>query len=272
MKRLLSAIFTIFFVMGLSGCFQPADKDGMVYHEPAEVGFMNIDGKDVLESGYYGMRFLYNNVEPSYEEEFHVIVYFRNSTDSNVDWEVYVRDKSLPDGFESILDKEKPVNYNEGVEIVSGQWIYVRCISQSPDSDTPPKGSLRASYLQGTGNRVAFTPDQEFKRFVEAHSMYGVPDDIPYYLADVTGDGVDERCTSIIFGSGMVRTITLVYDMHNHYGYSLSGYNYDYSAVGVENGRLIVQESGPNGYGDPTTRVTGTVKINDGELIFVPDI
>ena len=101
--------------------------------------------------------------------------------------------------------------------------------------------------------------------------MYGVPEDMPYYLADVTGDGVDDRCISIIFGSGMVRTVTLVYDMHNHVGYSLSEYNYDYSVVGVEDGRLIVEESGPNGYGDPTTRVSGTVKIDDGKLIFVPD-
>lgn len=272
MKRLLSLLLAVVFAMGLSGCFQPLDKDGMVYHEPAEYAFMTVNSKDVFESGYYGMQFLYNDIEPSYQEEYHVTVYFKSSTDSNVDWEVYVRDYSIPDGYVRIFDSLEPDLYNEGnMELVSGQWIYVRCISKASDSDTPPQGAFEASYFEGTGQRIEFTPDQEFKRFVDAHSMIGVPEDWPYYSADVTGDGIEDRCVSVTSGSGVIRTRTLVYDMQNHVGYTLSGMDYDYYAVGVEDGRLIVKEKKADTDPREGKAVTGTVKLVDGELVFVPD-
>ena len=271
MKRLLSILLTVAFVMGLSGCFQPLDKDGMVYHEPASIGILSVDSKDVFESGYYKMQFLYDDIEPSFEEEYRVTVYFKSSTDSNVDWEVYVLDHSLSDGFVKILDRSEPDLYNEGsMELVSGQWIYVRCKVKTVDSDTPPQGRFEASYFEGSGDRIEFTPDQEFKRFVDANSMFGVPEDFPYYSADVTGDGFEDRCVSVTVGSGIIRTITLVYDMQNHVGYSLSGYDYDYSVVGVEDGRLIVEEREADS-SDYAKKVIGTVKITDGELVFEPN-
>ena len=269
MKRLLSLLLTVAFVMGLSGCFQPLDKDGTVYQEPASITILSVDSKDVFESGYYCMRFFYIDIEPSYQEEYRVTVYFKSSTDSNVDWEVYVSDYSFSDGSVKILDRLEPDLYNEGnMELVSGQWIYVRCISKASDSDTPPQGTFEASYFEGTGQRIEFTPDQEFKRFVDDHSMIGVPEDWPYYSADVTGDGIEDRCVSVTSGSGVIRTRTLVYDMQNHVGYVLSDYDYDYSAVGVEDGRLIVEERGADG---SPKKVTGTVELVDGELVFVPD-
>lgn len=272
MKRLLSLLMAVVFAIGLSGCFQPLDKDGMVYQEPAEYMFMSVDSKDVFESGYSSIQLLYNGIEPSYQEEYHVTVYFKSSSDSNVDWEVYVRDNSLPENYMRIFDDEEPDLYNEGnMELVSGQWIYVRCISKASDSDTPPQGTFEASYFEGTGRRIEFTPDQEFKRFVDARSMIGVPEDWPYYSADVTGDGIEDRCVSVTSGSGVIRTRTLVYDMQNHVGYVLSDYDYDYSAVGVEDGRLIVEERKADTDPREGKAVTGTVKLVDGELVFVPD-
>lgn len=272
MKRLLSLLTAVVFAIGLSGCFQPLDKDGMVYHEPAEIKAFSVDANDVLESGYYGMRFLYNDIEPSYQEEYRVTVYFNILAASNVEWEVYVRDNSIPDGNVKFFDSLEPDLYNEGnMEVVSGQWIYVRCISKATDSDTPPQGTFEASYFDGTGNRIEFTPDQEFKRFVDAHSMFGVPEDFPYYSADVTGDGVEDRCTSVTVGSGIITTNTLVYDMQNHVGYVISELHLDYYVVGVEDGRLIVEERKADNSIDHPKSVTGTVEIVDGELVFVPD-
>ena len=272
MKRLLSLLMAVVFAIGLSGCFQPLDKDGMVYQEPAEYTFMSVDSKDVFESGYYGIQLLYNGIEPSYQEEYHVTVYFKSSSDSNVDWEVYVRDNSLPENYMRILDDEEPDLYNEGnMELVSGQWIYVRCISKATDSDTPPQGTFEASYFDGTGNRIEFTPDQEYKRYLDAHTMFGVPEGMPYYSADVTGDGVEDRCISVTSGSGIIRTRALVYDMKNHIGYSLTGRDHDYYVVGVEEGRLIVEERKADTNPREGKAVTGTVKLVDGELVFVPD-
>ena len=255
---------------GLSGCFQPLDKDGMVYEEPPEIQVFSIGKEDVSGTGYYGMQFLYDDREPSYTEKITVTVYFKRRNDLDTDWAVYVTDHEIPFFNENYIKYEEPDLYNEGnMEIVSGQWIYVRC--DPADSATSSKGSFDASYFAGTGNIISYSPDEEYKRFLDDVSMYPFPENPNYYLADITGDGVEERCNSFIWGSGMVRTVTAVYDMQNHKGYCLNGYNYDYRIAGVDNGRLIVEETGPNGYGDPTTRVTGTVGIVDGQLTFVPD-
>ena len=90
-------------------------------------------------------------------------------------------------------------------------------------------------------------------------------------LCDVTGDGINDLCYSNTFGSGMVRTRCIVYDRVEDETYVLDGYNYDYFVQGEEDGRLVVLESGPNGYGDPITETLGTVELQDGILVFVPD-
>ena len=277
MKRVLSLLMTVAFVMGLSGCFQPLDKNGMVFGGK-KVEFLNIENEDIFDVGYYGMQFKYDDREPSYAEKITVTINFDSKGDSNTNWEVFVTEHKLPD-FDvnlSYLKAAKPDLTNEGsIEIVSGQWIYVHCTCNSETSEAPSKGSLKAYYYADTGNVITYSPDEEFYRYVISGSMNQMSEDtfleLPYYSADITGDGVEDRCTSRTTGSGMVRTQCLVYDMQNHKGYCLDGFNYDYYVVGVENGRLIVEERGPNGYGDPTTRVTGTVEIVDDQLVFVPD-
>ena len=278
MKRLLSLLMAVVFAMSLSGCFQPLDKDGMVFGGK-KVEFLNIENKDVFDGGYYGMQLKYDDREPSYAEKITVTVYFERKGDPGTDWEVFVTDHKLPEFKDNVsyLSHAEPDLYNEGnMEIVSGQWIYVHCTCNAANSDAPSNGSFRAYYYADTGNVITYSPDEEFNRFVNSVSMYSVSDpnlslELPYYSADITGDGVEDRCISITTGSGMVRTDCLVYDTQDHTGYVLDGYNYDYKISGVENGRLIVVETGPNGYGDPTARVTGTVEIADGELVFVPD-
>ena len=52
MKRLLSLLMAVVFAMSLSGCFQPLDKDGMVFGGK-KVEFLNIENKDVFDGGYY---------------------------------------------------------------------------------------------------------------------------------------------------------------------------------------------------------------------------
>lgn len=277
MKRLLSLLTAVVFAIGLSGCFQPLDKDGMVFGGK-KVEFLNIENKDVFDGGYYGMQFKYDDREPSYAEKITVTVYFESKGDPGTDWEVFVTDHTLPEFKDDVsyLGHAEPDLYNEGnMEIVSGQWIYVHCTCNAETSEAPSKGSFKAYYYADTGNVITYSPDEEFYRYVMSGSMFQMSDDkfleLPYYSADITGDGVEDRCTSRTTGSGMVRTQCLVYDMQNHKGYCLDGFNYDYNVVGVENGRLIVEEIGPNGYGDPTARVTGTVEIAEDKLVFVPD-
>ena len=278
MKRLLCLLFTMVFVAGLSGCFQPLDKDGMVFGGK-KVDVLSIENEDIFDEEYYGIQLKYDGREPSYAEKITVTVYFERKGDPGTDWEVFVTDHKLPEFKDDVsyLSHAEPDLYNEGnMEIVSGQWIYVHCTCNAANSDAPSNGSFRAYYYADTGNVITYSPDEEFNRFVNSVSMYSVSDpnlslELPYYSADITGDGVEDRCISITTGSGMVRTDCLVYDTQDHTGYVLDGYNYDYKISGVENGRLIVVETGPNGYGDPTARVTGTVEIADGELVFVPD-
>ena len=90
-------------------------------------------------------------------------------------------------------------------------------------------------------------------------------------LYDVTDDGIVDMCYCMMCGSGMVRTEIIVYDRNNDTRYVLDGFNYDYFIRGVEDERLIVIESGPNGYGDPIIETPGTVEIQDGSLVFVAD-
>ena len=90
-------------------------------------------------------------------------------------------------------------------------------------------------------------------------------------LFDITGDGRAELCTCITWGSGMVRTDLVVYDPIEEKLYVLDGYNYDYLIDRVEENRIVIVMEGPHGYGDPITKTYGTVKLEDDQLIFVPD-
>ena len=90
-------------------------------------------------------------------------------------------------------------------------------------------------------------------------------------LSDVTGDGCEDLCTCVTWGSGMVRTDLVVYDPMEKVLYVLDGYNYDYTIDRVEEDRIVIVEEGPHGYNDPIVKTFGTVRIEDGRIVFVPD-
>ena len=90
-------------------------------------------------------------------------------------------------------------------------------------------------------------------------------------LYDITGDGIPELFTNETWGSGMVRTDLIVYDPVKEKLYVLDGYNYDYLIDRVEKDRIVIVEDGPHGYGDPVIKTYGTVKAEDGKLVFIPD-
>ena len=90
-------------------------------------------------------------------------------------------------------------------------------------------------------------------------------------LYDITGDGYPELFTNVTWGSGMVRTDLVVFDPVSEALYVLDGYNYDYIIEYVEDNRIVIGKEGPHGYGDPVTKTYGTVKLENGNLIFIPD-
>lgn len=110
-------------------------------------------------------------------------------------------------------------------------------------------------------------------------SMYGLGMGREPYEIDITGDGLDDLCTSVFFGSGMPRTDTVVYDYHSGEFYVIDGWPKSYGIEGIEDGRLIVHEydtaTSPMVCEDGRWRFTGgtwgTVQIVDGDLVFVPD-
>jgi len=69
----------------------------------------------------------------------------------------------------------------------------------------------------------------------------------------------------------MVRTDLIVYDPVDENLYVLDGYNYDYLINKVEKDRIIIVEEGPHEYGDPVRKTYGTVELENGKLVFIPD-
>ena len=101
--------------------------------------------------------------------------------------------------------------------------------------------------------------------------LYSDPAEPGYELFDVTGDGCDDLCTCVTWGSGMVRTDLVVYDPLEKILYILDGYNYSYLIDRVEEDRLVIAMKGPYGYNEPVLTTYGTVMIEDDKLVFVPD-
>lgn len=90
-------------------------------------------------------------------------------------------------------------------------------------------------------------------------------------LFDVTGDGCADLCRCVTWGSGMVRTDLVVYDPLEKKLYVLDGYNYSYRIDHVEEDRIVIVMDGPHGYNEPLVKTFGTVRIEDGRLVFLPD-
>lgn len=67
-------------------------------------------------------------------------------------------------------------------------------------------------------------------------------------LSDVTGDGVEDLCTFIYFGSGMPRMDIVMLDAVNDKFYTLDGmefrgaYGYDYRILSVEGYGIVISE------------------------------
>lgn len=104
-----------------------------------------------------------------------------------------------------------------------------------------------------------------------ARMPYPDPVKPEYELFDVTGDGCADLCSCVTWGSGMVRTDLVVYDPLEKNLYVLDGYNYNYLIDHVEENRIVIVMEGPYGYNEPLTKTFGTVKTEDGRLVFVPD-
>ena len=84
-------------------------------------------------------------------------------------------------------------------------------------------------------------------------------------MADVTGDGYDDICSSFYTGSGIVSALIIVYDVQEKQGYKLDDRMvYDYMIEGVEDGKLLVKRT--KYMGDDT--LIGTVVCQDGKMYF----
>ncbi|MBQ3278125.1 MAG: hypothetical protein IJG94_03085 [Clostridia bacterium] len=104
-----------------------------------------------------------------------------------------------------------------------------------------------------------------------ARMSFAGPAQTDIALYDLTGDGSPDLFTNDTWGSGMVRTDLIAYDPVEEKLYVLDGYNYDYLIDKVEKDRIVIAEEGPHGYGDPVTKTYGTVKLENGKLVFIPD-
>ena len=104
-----------------------------------------------------------------------------------------------------------------------------------------------------------------------ARMSFAGPAQTDIALYDITGDGSPDLFTNDTWGSGMVRTDLIVYDPVEENLYVLDGYNDDYLIDTVEKGRIVIVEEGPHGYGDPVTKTYGTVILENGKLVFIPD-
>jgi len=105
-------------------------------------------------------------------------------------------------------------------------------------------------------------------RFTESR---WISSDLDYELFDVTGDGCPDLCTCVTWGSDIVRTDLLVYDPVKKELYVLDDPHYDYLFDHIEADRIVIAQQGPFGGDDQFTATFGTVKTEDGNLVFVPD-
>lgn len=84
-------------------------------------------------------------------------------------------------------------------------------------------------------------------------------------VGDFTGDGYDDLITSYTFGSGIVRTVVVVYDVANQVFYRIGDERDSYFIKSFEDGILTVEQ-----YTYPDSYVTGTLELSDDGLVFVP--
>ena len=241
--------------------------------EPAFNMLFEISDKD-FEDGYFSYMVEFEQKDDCFYE---VTYPLRFSTyDQDGDWKVYVYDSGVGSNVLGFLEKQEPALVNSGeVEVVSGQWIFVVRDQDVPDAEAKSKGRASAGYFARMEKKRDVTAIFKYMESAETglylHFAYPPKMRLMFYeLVDVTGDGVEDCCTSEMIGSGMSRTICVVYDPVLEKMYVLDGYNYSYIVQGVVDGQLSVLEKGPYGYGDPLVETLGTVRIEGDQLVFVP--
>ena len=132
------------------------------------------------------------------------------------------------------------------------------------------------SYIQFNDDRKTVSADQvdedtleDFYGYIEAHTV-SMGRFMPQHFIcyDVTGDGIDDLCTSIIHGSGIVSEGIFVYDTKEKKTYELQDRgDYDYWIDSIEDDTLYVKR-GRFGRKNNDSAVRGTLEFSEGELKF----
>ena len=100
-------------------------------------------------------------------------------------------------------------------------------------------------------------------------TSFGTSDD-SIYTYDLTGDGIDDLCTFVFFGSGMPRTDIVLFDVAEDKFYTLDGfdlrgaYGYDYRILSVEEYGVVISER--QFYPEEHAAKFGLLTFADGKL------
>ena len=101
-------------------------------------------------------------------------------------------------------------------------------------------------------------------------TSFGIIDDDSVFIYDVTGDGIEDLCTFVSFGSGMPRTDIVLFDVENDEFYTLDAldfrgaYGYDYTIVSVEEYGVVISER--QFYPKECAAKYGLLTFEDGKL------
>ncbi len=82
------------------------------------------------------------------------------------------------------------------------------------------------------------------------------------FIVDMNGDGSEEVCTSVSYGTDMTRSNVVVYDVYNNTYYTLGDEFSDYRIERVSQDCLLVTEN---------YNTNGRVVLEKGQLVFVAD-
>ena len=135
-------------------------------------------------------------------------------------------------------------------------------VSSLPEQDV----SASLDYYPNAFEAVPEEVRKEFSEYVHDHLTLMGTLMFNSCLADVTGDGYDDICSSFYTGSGIVTSLIIVYDVQEKQGYKLDDRMvYDYMIEGVEDGRLVVER---RKYCSDDESLMGTVVCQDGGLYF----
>ena len=86
------------------------------------------------------------------------------------------------------------------------------------------------------------------------------------YESDVNQDGHLDLCVTVIYGSGIISSAVVVYDVQNDKGYILDERgDYDYQILGADKDLVAVSRTQ---YGKDA-KIYGILAIEDDNLVFV---